>query len=193
MPFRRRIRRATAGKEGIKHADSFINNIGSGAAPTAFTLVETAAGARTEIHQDIKTGADTDNTCEVGDVVKYLNVHIQCAPRTAGLQDTGWLEYAICWKRESVANITITNVGTMTLGEIATNLYRNNCLWTGNFPINRNGANSIELIIKVPQKAQKLHIGEAFVLFCWYRSNDSTDTTTDNMRLIQSVNFKAYS
>ncbi len=192
MPFRRR-KRMTLGKQGIKHADSFINNIGSGIAPTAFTLVETDAGARTEIHQTIQNSSDTDNTCRVGDIIKYLNVHIQCAPRTAGLQDTGWLEYAVVWQREDVAKITITNVVTMTLGEIATNLYRNNCLWTGNFPINRNGANSVEMVIKCPKKSQTLHIGESYILYCWYRSNDATDMTIDNMRLIQSVNFKAYS
>jgi len=192
MPFRRR-KRQLLGKVGIKHADSFISNVGSGIAPTLFVLVETDTGARTETHRVIQDSADTDHTCRVGDTIKYLNVHIQCAPRTAGLQDTGWLEYAIVWKREEVVAPTITNMVTMTLGEICTNLYRNNCLWTGNFPINRNGANSVEMVIKLPRKAQRLNVGETVALFCWYRSNDASDMTIDNMRLIQSVNFKAYS
>ncbi len=193
MPFRRRIRRQTRGKSGIKHADSFINNVGSGSIPTLFVLVETDAGARTELHQEIKGGADTDNTCEVGDLIKFINVHIQVAPRNGANLDTGWLEYAVVWKKEVDAAIAITNMGTQTLGETATNLYRNECLWTGFIPTSKSAASGVELQIKCPKAHQYLKIGDQFCLFCYYRSNDSTDVQTDNVRLIQSCNFKAYS
>ncbi len=192
MPFHRKVRQ-TRGKLGIKHAASFINNVGSGSIPTAFTMVEVDAGARTETHQAIKGNADTDETCEVGDLVKYINAHIQVAPRNGAQPDVGWLEYAVVWQQEDMTKITITNMGTQTLGETATNLFRNDCLWTGNIPTSKTAASSAEMVIKCPKQHLYMKIGGSYILYCYYRSNLSTDVQTDNMRLIQSCNFKAYS
>ncbi len=192
MPFRRNRKKLTMGKLGIKHADSFINNVGSASVPTAFTLVEVDAGSRTEIHQSIKGSADTDNTCMVGDLIKFINIHIQCAPVNGNLPDVGWLEYAVVWQPEDATKLTNTNVGTMTLGEIATNFFRNDCLWTGNVPMSKTAASSVEMTIKCPRKHQYLKIGDSYILYCYYRSSISTDVQTDNMRLVQSCHFKAY-
>ncbi len=183
----------TMGKLGIKHAASFINNIGSGSIPTAFTMVEVNAGSRTESHQSIKSNADTDETCMVGDLIKYLNIHIQVAPRANTAEIPGWLEFAVVWQPEDATKISITNVGTMTIGEIATNFYRNDCLWTGFIPVSANLGTGLELTIKTPKKHWFLKIGDSYILYCWFRSNDSTSSGTGSVRLIQSVHFKAYS
>ncbi len=194
MPFRRmRTKRLTRGKLGIKHADSFLNNVGSGSIPTAFTLVEVDAGSRSEAHQSIKGSADTDNTCMVGDLIKFLNIHIQIAPNDQTSNDVGWIEYAVVWQQEDATKIGIAQMGVQTLGETATNFYRNDCLWTGNAPCSKSTATSVELVIKTPRQHQYLKIGDSYILYCYYRSHSSTDIQTDNMRLIQSVNFKAYS
>ncbi len=191
MPFRRKIR-ATRGKLGIKHADSFINNIGGGSIPTAFTLVEVDAGSRTETHQSIKGSADTDNTCMVGDLIKFINVHIQISPRGGANAESGWLEYAVVWQQENATKIGIAQMGTQTLGETATNFFRNDCLWTGFIPVGKTSASGAEFTIKTPKAHQYLKIGDSYILYCWYRSSDSTDVSTTLMRLIQSCHFKAY-
>jgi len=193
MPFHRRVKRKTRGKLGVKHADSFINNIGGGSAPTAFTMVDVDAGARSETHQSIQNSADTNSTCMVGQLVKYINVHIQVAPRGGTNDESGWLEYAVVWQPEDATKIAITNMGTMTLGEVATNFYRNDCLWTGFIPTGKTHASGAEFVIKCPKQHEYLKIGDSYILYCWYRSSDSTESTTDAMRLVQSCHFKAYS
>lgn len=193
MPFRSRRPKLTRGKLGIKHAASFINNVGGGSIPTAFTMVEVNAGSRTETHQSIKSNADTDETCMVGDLIKFINVHIQIAPRTGTSDETGWLEYAVVWQPENATKLAITNMGTQTLGETATNFFRNDCLWTGFIPVAKTGASGAEFTIKCPKAHQYLKIGDSYILYCWWRSNSSTDTSTTLMRLVQSCHFKAYS
>lgn len=192
MP-RRRFKRATLGKTYTKHADSFMNNVGPGSVPTSFTMVETDAGVRAETHQVIQANADTDATCMVGDMIKYLNVHIQVAGRGSDDDNTmGWLEYAIIYKKESDANLTIAQLGTQTLGETATNLYRGDCWWTGEIPVGIGQPNGAEIPIKVPKNRQILKIGDQFNLVCYFRSQNSASVSTTTTRLIQSVNFRCY-
>ncbi len=193
MPrFRRK--KMTTGRTGVKHATSFLDNIGSGSVPTTVTLVETDAGTRKELHQNIQSTANTDETCRTGDLIKYLNVHLQIASRSnANFEATGWLEYAIYYKKEVDAQLAITNLGTQTVGETATNLYRNDCWWTGFIPTSLTGANGAELALKIPKTRQFLKIGDQFQCVCYYRSNSSASVATDTMRVIVSANFKAYS
>ncbi len=181
------------GKLGIKHAASFINNVGGGTIPTAFTMVEVDAGSRTEAHQSIKGSADTDETCMVGDLIKFINVHIQISPRSGTADETGWLEYAVVWAPENATKLTLAQMGTQTLGETATNFYRNECLWTGFIPVSKTASSGAEFTIKTPKAHQYLKIGDSYILYCWFRSNSSTDTSLVLMRLVQSCNFKAYS
>ncbi len=191
MPFRRK-QRMTRGKLGIKHADSFLNNVGSGSIPTAFTLVEVDAGSRTEAHQSIKGSADTDNTCMVGDLIKYINIHIQASSRNGLDNDMGWMEYAVVWQPENATKLTLAQMGVQTLGETATNFFRNDCLWTGFFPMSKTAAHGVELTIKCPKNHQFLKIGDSYILYCYFRSSNSADVSTSAIRLIQSCHFKAY-
>ncbi len=195
MPRRRFIKRLTKGKTGTKHAGTLLANIGSGTVViTKQVIIETAAGARTEAVQEIQDNAFTDETCRTGDCIKFVNIHIQAATRQPTISTSiGWLEYAVCWKREGETDLTNGSVGTLTLGTIATNRYRNDCIWTGFIPIFMNGAHGAELQLKMPKAKQFLKVGEELVLFVYFRSQLSTATETDNTRVVLSYNYKAYS
>ncbi len=193
MPFRRK-RKQTIGRVGIKHADTLMGNIGPASAVTKFPIIESEGGLRTESEQTIQANATTGEVCRTGDLVKYVNIHIQSASRTlASIDQVGWLEYACVWKREGETDITNTTLGTLTLGTACTNLFRNDCIWTGFIPIFENGAFGAELHLKMPQTKQFLKLGEEFVLYLAFRSTISTDTGTANNRFVASFNYKAYS
>ena len=98
---RRRIRRQTMGKDAVKKSTTLVDNIGQGTAvPYKHVLVTTNIGARTSTGATatILESQDTGNIAGVGNIIKYINVCIEIAPR--GLQpeddsDMGWLEYGI--------------------------------------------------------------------------------------------------
>ncbi len=192
---RYRKKRELAGKMGVKHSDTLVGNIGNGSATVLKqTIINTDAGARIESSQVIQGNATTSETCRTGDCVKFVNSHIQCASRNADVNDNmGWIEYAYVWKRESEADLTTAQTGVLTLGNIATNRYRNDCIWTGFIPIGRNWANGVSVKLKMPKIKKYFKIGEEFVLFVIFRSNNSTNMGTDSNRIILSYNYKAYS
>ncbi len=193
MPRRSYRPRLLKGKIGIKHAGTLLANSGSGSVPTKQVIIESSAGARTEAVQELQDNAFTDETCRAGDCIKFVNIHLQVASRFTGEENKGWLEYAVCWKRESESDLTITQLGVLTLGNVATNRYRNDCLWTGFIPVFNDGAHGAELQLKMPKAKQFLKIGEELVLFTFFRSQLSTDTSTDRVRQVLSYNYKAYS
>jgi len=157
-------------------------------------IVESSAGARTEAVQELQDQAFTDETCRAGDLIKFVNVHIQCASRNNTSANTmGWIEYAVVWKRESESDLTTTQLGILTLGTVATNRYRNDCLWTGFIPMFIDGANGANIALKMPKTKQYLRIGEELVLFVSFRSQNSAAVGTDDNRIILSYNYKAYS
>ncbi len=194
---RRRIRLSTI-KNAIKHSDTKISNIGSASIPTAHTLITTDVGNRSSAGslQNIKDIAKTDETCNVGDIIKYCNVCIEAGPRrpddASSFQDNGFLEWALIYQTEQQQLMAITNLGTNTLGDVANKQYRNNCILTGCFPLGQRQSNSRDIVIKIPPKFQKLKIGSNFNLFCYFRSNDSSDVRTDAVRLVTSTIFKCY-
>ncbi len=179
---------------GVKHAHTYIRVTGPATVPTENVIIESEAGPRTEASQAIQDSANTAETCRTGDLVKFVNVHIQTATRSSTEEvDIGWLEYAFVWKKEAQAAPTITNIGTLTLGTVCTNLYRNDCIWTGFVPVFLNGANGVNLQLKMPRAKQYLKVGEEFVCYIYYRTQSSTETGTDNNKAIVSFNYKAYS
>lgn len=195
VPFRKRKPRLTRGKLGVKHSGTLIDNIGTTSVPTEFEIIRTDTGARTidGFPQTIQNEAATDEICRVGDLIRYVNIHIQAAARDTVAADNGWLEYAIVTKREGDVSIPITRTGTQTLGDIATQMYRNECIWTGFFPIGRRMPNGAELRIKLPSTKMQLHIGDQVILYVYFRSQLSTSMESDNIRVILSYNYKAYS
>ncbi len=193
MP-RKRFRRELKGKSGVKHAGTLLANIGSGIGTiTKQIIIESSSGTNSENVFELQDSAFSDETCRSGDCIKYVNIHIQVAPRGSDDTRNGWLEYAVVWKREDVADVSNTRIGILTLGTIATNFYRNKCIWTGFIPVGKAQANGTQLRLKMPKDEKYLKDGREFVLFVYYRSNLSTDVTTDSTRVILSYNYKAYS
>ncbi len=185
-------------KTGIQHADTKVLNAGHGSIPDTFEVLETEGGLRTVTGstQTIQDSASTGEVVRSGDIVKYINLFIQCAPRASiGTDDTrvGWCEWAFVMVKESETTVPITDTGTLTLGTICTNMFRNECIYTGNFPVGQTQSNSANIVIKVPKFKQKIRLGDEWRLITMWRSSLSTDTGTAQMRFIKSFMYKSYS
>ncbi len=195
--MRHRKLRLSQTKVPTQHSDSLVENIGGAKAPSIFEFMQTDVGARTTdgSTQNIQANATTDSTCMVGQIIKYVNLFIQVSPRPsvgAEKDQTGWLEYAIVTHKESDPDIPITLLGIQTLGDTATKMYRNECIWTGFIPIGTKQANGQSLHIKIPVTKQKLKVGDRFVLYSYFRDILATSTSVDAVRLITSCVYKAY-
>ncbi len=192
---RQRIRLASI-KNSVKHSSTLIGNIGSGSIPTTFVIYATDIGNRSSTGgvQTIKDSATTGLECNVGDIIKYVNICIETAPRFLdNANNGGWLEWALVFQKEQLELMGLTNLGTQTLGDTATKQFRNNVLLTGCFPIGINQGNSQDLKIKIPPTFQKLKLGGNLILFSYFRSVSSTDVRTDSHRHLTSAIFKCYS
>ncbi len=196
---RKRIRRQTLGMQSVKHSASFLGNIGNGNGVQTFTPIVTDVGVRldTGATSTIKSQATTGNTCNVGDVVKYLNLCIEICARGIttypDAQDNGWLEYAIIKEKETDITPTTANLGTKQLGDICTQVFRGDCMWTGCIPVGAQQPNSLDLKIKIPKIQTKLQQGSKIKLLYFFRSSNSADVRTTSHRIVIACNYKCYS
>jgi len=192
--------RQTRGLTPVKHSSTLVDNTGAGVA-TFFVHViyDTDVGARTISGgvQTIQDSATTERTVNIGNVIKYANICLECAPRganpTADNDNAGWLEWAIYWQRERLVDPTVANIGVATAGVVCSHSFRENCLMTGCFPLGTKQAMSSDIKIKLPKRCCKVKMGDTLKCLCYVRTSDSTDTRTDSHRLIASSHFKAYS
>ncbi len=198
--MRRRVFRQTRNKVPIKHGSTLLDNTGPGVGSFfKHVIYNTDTGQRSSGAgpKTIKAQAVTDETCNVGDVIKYVNICIQCAPRgvdsTNIKDDVAWLEWAIFWQREGVATLAITNIGTDTLGVLNGRFYRENAIMSGCFPMGAKQAMSQDLHVKIPKRMCQLKMGDQLQIYCYVRGSKSTDTRTDSHRLLVSSQFKSYS
>lgn len=195
---RHKIRRQTMGKDAIKKSTTLVANIGQGTAvPFKHVLCTTNIGARTTTGatQNILVEQDTANTAGVGNVIKYINICIEAGPR--GLQpdddsDMGWLEYGIVKFKEVTVDPASANLGTKTLADVLTTNYRGDVIHTGCVPVGFKQPISVDLRIKIPKIFTKLQRGSELVLYCFFRSVNSTDLRSDNLRLVTSALYKIY-
>jgi len=192
--------RATRGLTPVKHSSSLVDNTGPGVATFFVHVVyQTDVGARTVSGgiQTIQDSATTENTVNIGNVIKYVNICLECSPRgvepTNVLDNAGWLEWAVYWQRERLVDPTVANIGVTTAGVVASHSFRENCLMSGCFPIGTRQAMSQDIKIKVPRRCCKVKMGDTLKVLCYVRTSLSTDTRTDSHRLIASSHFKAYS
>ncbi len=198
--MRHRVKRLTMGKTPVKHASTLVDNTGPGVGSFfGHVIYETDVGARATsgATKNIQEKSTTGRIIQVGDIVKYVNVCLQCSPRGADStnikDDSGWLEWAFVFQRERDQSPTVANIGTSTLGEVCSNVYREDCLMTGCFPVGSRQSMSLDLKFKLPEKACKIRMGYLLKIFCYVRGSSSTDTRTDSNRLIASSFFKSYS
>ncbi len=194
MIMRRRITRRTMGKDPIKKSTTLLANIGSSSPVTTVKLVtvpDRSAGGAT---QTIRADQTTDSEANVGDIVKYVNICIEAANRDANVEavDSGWLEWAVGFQKETSGALAITNLGTKTLMDVAVKTLRGDCLMTGCIPIGSIQPITQNIIIKIPKNKVKLQLGSNMNLYCYFRSVESTDVRTDNVRLVASAIYKLY-
>ncbi len=198
MPRRNFRRRETQGKVPIQHSDTNILNTGGAAVPTKFVVLETSAGARTVTGatQTTKSQSGTDELCNIGDIVKYINLFAEAAQRFDASEDDdnrGWLEWAFMMVKENETEVPITQMGVQTLGDVCTKMYRNECIYTGMIPLGLNQPATLDIKIKVPRFKQKIRIGDEWRFVCYARDLKATSTNAVNVRLVRSFMYKSYS
>ncbi len=185
-------------KTGIQHARTKLVNSGSGSISDTFEVLETSGGARslTGTGITIKESATTGEVINVGDIVKYINLFVETGPRNnqGVAQDrTGWLEWAFVCVKESETTVPITTVGTETLGVICTNMFRNECIFTGSIPQGVDIPNYAEIKIKIPKFKQKIRLGDEWRFITYFRAVSSSATGVVETRQVKSFMFKSYS
>ncbi len=183
-------------RTGIQHSATSVGNTGANTVES-FSFCETAGGARSlgGATTTITAQRTTGDECNVGDVIKYVNLFLQAAGRTDTDLDkdrVGWMEYAVVMVKESEAPVLITNLGLETLGDVCTKMFRNECIWTGMFPVGKDQPNMISLQIKVPKFKQKLRLGDEWRFIFHFRSFDAGSTSSIAVRFIASTIYKAY-
>ncbi len=182
------------GKDPIKKSLTITSNTGQGSDVAALTVVnvptrDTSGGVVT-----IRDSQTTSNFANVGDIVKYIHLVLQAANRDTNVEpgDTGWLEWAVTAQKETQTVIPSTNLGTTTLGVIAQRIYRGDCLMTGQIPVGSIQPVTQEIMIKIPKNKVKLQLGSNVLFHTFFRSSNSTDVRTDNLRLVKSAFYKLY-
>ncbi len=182
------------GKEPIKKSQTLVDNTGQGEAPSALQIINVPARDTGGSSQTIRDTQNTNNVANVGDIIKYVHLVIQVANRDTNVEpgDTGWLEWAVTFEKETGTAIPAGNTGTLTLGVIAQRMFRGDCLMTGQIPVGSIQPIVQEIMIKVPKNKCKLQLGSTFQFHTFFRSSDSTDVRTDNVRLIKSCFYKLY-
>ncbi len=185
-------------KVGVQHAETNIINQGAGSAPGQMNVLETQGGARPlgGAETTIKSSATTGEVCNVGDIVKYVNLFIQVAARPAVATPNdraGWVEWGFVMVKESDAAATATNLGTLTLGTTLTNRFRNECIYTGAIPVGLDVPNYQAITIKVPKFKQKIRLGDEWRFISSVRSNNAAATDSDGIRVVKSCMYKSYS
>ncbi len=184
------------GKAHEKHSDSLFSVIGPGTAviPT-HVMRDTEVGDRDPAggNDTIQLGRSYAEECNVGDTCKYMNIHIQAGPRLVDdLASMGWLEWGFVCHKNSDPIVAKTNIGTATLMDILTKYFRNDCIYTGNLPLNSSGCVSQEITLKIPKTKWTLRSGDVWELIFAARTVSTTETGTNTFKVITSCNYINY-
>ncbi len=182
------------GKEAIKKSNTNLANIGQGSNSAAFdllTVLERSSGGEVVV---IRDSQNTSTIANVGDIIKYVHITLQAGNRDTNVEagDTGWLEWAVTFEKEKKTSIPSTELGTKTLQNICSNMFRGDCLMTGVIPVGSIQPIVENILIKVPSNKVKIQLGSAMQLHTHFRSVNSTDVRTDNIRLVKSTFYKLY-
>ncbi len=195
MPFRTK-RRQLLGKTYEKHSDTLISVIGPGTVVIpVHVLRDSEVGDRDPAggNDTIQLGRGYAEECNIGDICKYINIHIQVGPRLVDdLLSMGWLEWGFVIHKNSDTAVAKSNLGTSTLGDILTKYFRNDCILTGNLPVSSSGCSSQEIVIKIPKSKQRLTTGDVWELIFAMRTTSSTETSTNTSKVLTSCHYKNY-
>lgn len=198
MPYRRRRTRVTLGKDPRRMARTVLRNLTAGTIPAQIQVALPTVAADVTNTGDVFENADTENIVSTSAVIKYVNIRVELSirPETAPA-NPGWYEYALVMLREqqstspNIDSAYQTNVGTETIGTMAINLNRGKCLWNGAVAVASEQPQVLDLKVKMPARYCKWQRGDNLVFISFFRSNNSTDTTS-SLREIYSHQFKVY-
>ncbi len=193
MPFRRKFRKQLSRK--VKHSGTFVANIGNATVPQDLIILKTSGGPRSVdgAPQTIQSSSSTDENCKTGDKCSLVNLHIQAGARPdigADEDRTGWLEWALICVRENETVVPSTRTGVQTLGDICTNMYRGECIYTGAIPIGVTQPVVAEISLKIPKQKKTMKLGDEWRFITLFRSVDVASTGTQTIRLLKSWNLK---
>lgn len=198
MARRFRKMRISRTKSRLQHANTSFINSGSADVPDSFVICSTQAGARDLAGgtSTVQSSRTTSDTCNIGDIIKQVNLFIQAGPRQdgAGLGDEkrGWLEWGLVCVKESEAVVPITDMGIQTLGVVLNQMFRNECIFTGALPIGNEIPNYLPIIIKIPKFKQKLTYGDEWRFYTYWRSTDSAAMGTAEVRVVKSFIYNGW-
>ncbi len=195
MPFRKR-RRTLLGKAFEKHSGTKVHVIGPGTViMPKHTMRDTEVGDRDPAggNDTITLGRSYEEECNVGDSVKYITIHLECVPRVINdLIAIGHIEWAFVIHKNSDLPPDNTNIGISTLGDICTKYFRNECIMTGNVPINASAGTSQEIPLKIPKGKVNIRTGDVWNLYLYARTASATETATNTFKVLSSFNYKNY-
>ncbi len=196
MPFRRRrVKRRTMGKEAIKKSATLIVQIGPATTPiTSFNLLLTAERSTDGSQESIRDFQNTGILANVGDIFKYVNIRIQTGPQDETPEDdtSGWLEWVIVKSKTGFQGIPNTNIGTQTLGDVATKMFRGDALLNGAIPVGGDQPSVGDIQLKVPDNYIKVQMGHQLQLFVYFRSTNNASTSTTLNDCVLSTQYKLY-
>jgi len=194
----RRRRAILKTKSHEKHSDTLVSTVGPGTTLIGKLIVrDTEQGDRDPAGSTdtIQLGRGNNEECNQGDTCKYVNIHCQCGPTAVAENNTtnnGWLEWAFVCKKASDLDPTNTNIGVQTLGDVCTKYFRNECIYTGNFPVGGQQPSSQEIQIKIPKTKMTLRTGDEWVFYFFTRTTSATETATNSFKVISSFNYINY-
>ncbi len=185
------------GKDPIKKSGTLIAGaIGPSSPITAVTLLTVPLGRDgTGADVVIRDSQNLENLGNVGDICKFINIHLQCGARDSVEPEddtSGWLEWGIVKYKEGVVAPSNTLLGLHTLGDVLTKTFRGDCLMTGNIPVGGDIPNIAEIVLKVPKVVTKLQLGSAILIYLHYVSVNNASTAIDLASLRISWNYKLY-
>ncbi len=196
MPFRRRIRKRTIGKDARRMSRTLIQSLVAGNVLETI-VIQPTDDVGSSGTADIFENADTLNKVSSNSICKYINIReeISIKPDIAAA-NPGFFEYALVVfdEQQSIPGVDVqisTNIGTQTLGDLCVNLYRGKCLWNGSVAIAREQPQVLDLKIKVPPKFCKQMRGMYMMWFATFRSAVTTDSTS-TIPAVYSHQYKQY-
>jgi len=198
MPRRFRKKPIGTYRPSTKHSGTFQDNVGPNLAPAKLIILKTGGGPRSidGSPQTIQSFSDTEEDCKVGDNVKYVNFTIQSGARNTVATPAdriGWQEWAFVCVRENETEVPSTRVGVQTLGDICTNMYRGECIFTGAIPQGDAQPTVAQIKLKIPKKKQKIKLGDEWRFVTYFRAVNSVSMDTVATRLVKSFNYIVYS
>jgi len=175
------------GKDPIKKSLTNVATIGPSSAITDVSLISVPGRSSDGGNVTIRDSQGINSLCNVGDIIKYVNIRIQSGPTDETPEDdtSGWIEWAIVKFKEGKVTVPTTNIGILTLGDICTKMFRGDCCLTGAMPIGGDQPSVQDIVFKI-QLASEL------VIFLAFRSTNAASVATNLNRLIVSANYKDY-